>query len=49
MKTSFSEDEMAKSILFIGNSYTFYNDMPTAIFAPMAEAAGLPLDVTKGS
>jgi hypothetical protein len=37
---------MAKSILFIGNSYTFYNDMPTAIFAPMAEAAGLPLEVT---
>ncbi len=29
-----------KNILFIGNSYTFYNDMPEAIFAPMANAAG---------
>lgn len=42
---------MAKSILFIGNSYTFYHDMPEAIFAPMAEEAGFPLEVssvTKG-
>ncbi|MBQ8383251.1 MAG: SGNH/GDSL hydrolase family protein [Clostridia bacterium] len=35
-----------KSILFIGNSYTFYNDMPEKIFAPMAEAAGYPCEVT---
>ena len=32
---------MNYSILFIGNSYTYYNDMPTAIFEKMAEAAGL--------
>lgn len=35
-----------KNILFIGNSYTFYNDMPEAIFAPMAERAGYPCNVT---
>ncbi|MBQ8289158.1 MAG: SGNH/GDSL hydrolase family protein [Clostridia bacterium] len=37
---------MRNNILFIGNSYTFYNDMPEAIFAPMAERAGYPCDVT---
>lgn len=38
---------MAKiySFLFIGNSYTFYNDMP-AIFRGFAEAAGYDVDVT---
>ena len=35
-----------KNILFIGNSYTFYNDMPTAIFERMASEAGLCLKVT---
>ena len=35
-----------KNILFIGNSYTFYNDMPEVIFAPMAERAGYPYNVT---
>jgi hypothetical protein len=35
-----------KNILFIGNSYTYYNDMPEAIFAPMAEQAGYPANVT---
>ena len=35
-----------KRILFIGNSYTFFHDMPTAIFAPLAEACGHPMDVT---
>lgn len=35
-----------KNILFIGNSYTYYSDMPEAIFAPMAEAAGYPANVT---
>ncbi len=34
------------SILFIGNSYTYYNDMPTAIFAKFAETAGHTADVT---
>ena len=41
----------ACSILFIGNSYTFYNKMPTEIFAKIAEAEGYTLDidsVTKG-
>ena len=28
---------MKKSVLFLGNSYTYYNDMPEAIFAPMAK------------
>lgn len=34
------------SILFIGNSYTYYNDMPTAIFEKLAEAAGYGVEVT---
>lgn len=34
------------SLLFIGNSYTYYNDMPTALFAPIAQAAGYRVDVT---
>ena len=40
------------SILFIGNSYTYYNDMPTAIFEKLAESAGYEVKVTavtKGS
>lgn len=28
------------TVLFIGNSYTYYNDMPTMIFANIARAAG---------
>lgn len=35
-----------KNILFIGNSYTFYNDMPGKIFAPLAKQAGYPAHVT---
>ena len=34
------------SVLFIGNSYTYYNDMPKGIFEPLARAAGLPIEVT---
>ena len=34
------------SILFIGNSYTYYNDMPTAIFENFAKAAGHNVNVT---
>ncbi|MBR6682450.1 MAG: hypothetical protein IKL40_05655, partial [Clostridia bacterium] len=44
MKTNYS-------ILFIGNSYTYYNDMPT-IFKNLGQSAGYTLDVdsiTKGS
>ncbi|MBQ3530238.1 MAG: SGNH/GDSL hydrolase family protein [Oscillospiraceae bacterium] len=33
-------------ILFIGNSYTYYNDMPTAIFEKIAEKMGYQVDVT---
>ncbi len=39
------------SILFIGNSYTYYNDLPS-IFKSLGESAGYTLDVesiTKGS
>lgn len=32
---------MQKNILFIGNSYTYFFDMPEKIFVPMATAAGL--------
>ena len=28
------------SVLFIGNSMTYFHDMPAAIFEPMAKAAG---------
>ena len=34
------------SILFIGNSYTFFNDMPTVYFETMAKACGYKLKVT---
>lgn len=40
------------SILFIGNSYTYTNDMPNAYFFPMAKDAGYQLEfdtVTKGA
>ena len=39
-------------ILFIGNSYTFYNDMPTQFFQKIAERAGYQVQVssiTKGA
>lgn len=35
-----------KQVLFIGNSYTFYSNMPEAIFAPMAQQAGYSCAVT---
>ena len=35
-----------KNILFIGNSYTYYSDMPEKLFVPMAEAAGFDCCVT---
>lgn len=34
------------SILFIGNSYTFFNDMPTVYFQTMAKACGYKVKVT---
>lgn len=39
------------NVLFVGNSYTYYNDMPTELFAPIAESAGYDFNVkqlTKG-
>ena len=38
--------ERTYNILFIGNSYTFYNDMPTAYFEPMAKLCGYDVRVT---
>jgi len=37
---------MKKQILFIGNSYTYYHNMPEEIFMPMAATAGYPVKVT---
>ena len=34
------------NILFIGNSYTFYNNMPTTFFEPMAKVCGYDVRVT---
>ena len=34
------------SVLFIGNSMTYFHDMPTAIFEPMAKSAGLDVKVS---
>lgn len=34
------------SILFIGNSYTYYSDMPTSIFRTLAKNAGYNVKVT---
>ena len=39
-------EKTSYSILFIGNSYTYYNDMPTAIFQAMARAEGYDVSVT---
>ena len=36
---------MKKKILFIGNSYTYYHDMPERIFAPMAKEKGYDFEV----
>lgn len=38
--TTQPEQKTPLSVLFIGNSYTYYNDMPHTIFAAIAEAAG---------
>lgn len=34
------------SVLFIGNSYTFYNDMPRVFFETMAKTCGYDVNVT---
>ncbi len=38
--------EKSFSILFVGNSYTYYNHMPQAAFTETAQAAGYNVDVT---
>jgi len=35
-----------KSILFVGNSYTYYNNMPEELFSSLAKEAGLSLSVS---
>ncbi|MBQ8208141.1 MAG: leucine-rich repeat protein, partial [Clostridia bacterium] len=40
------EENRPRNILFIGNSFTYYNDMPTAIFPVIAGAAGKEVNVT---
>ena len=37
---------MGIKVLFIGNSYTYFNDMPTAYFEKLALAAGISVSVT---
>ena len=47
-KTAERETGEAKktySILFIGNSYTYYNDMPATVFRKIADAAGVEVKV----
>lgn len=36
---------MKKQILFVGNSYTYFHDMPERIFAPMAAEDGCDFEV----
>ena len=36
----------SKNILFVGNSYTYFHDMPEKIFAPLAESQGYGVNVT---
>ena len=36
----------AHNILFIGNSYTYFNGMPTEFFAKIAESAGVSVNIT---
>jgi len=46
MTVSATEEEPMK-ILFIGNSATYYNDMPENYFAPLCSAAGYNVEVTR--
>ena len=51
-KTKSEEKDKVYNILFIGNSYTYYNDMPTEIFQKIAENAGYQVrieTITKGA
>lgn len=44
--TAMPTESKTCNVLFIGNSYTFYNDMPTAYFQVMAKACGYDVQVT---
>jgi len=49
--TGVVENTEKLTVLFIGNSYTYYNDMPTAIFKKIVNGQGIGavvLSVTKG-
>ncbi len=46
-ETDVLDKNMKYNILFIGNSYTYYNDMPDVIFADIAKSAGYDIEVTK--
>ena len=43
------DKEKTYNILFIGNSYTHYNDMPEQIFAKIIRAAGYKANVTRAT
>lgn len=45
-ESSVLSKDRSYSVLFIGNSYTFYNDMPTVYFENMAKACGYNIKVT---
>ena len=45
-ETGMLSKDKTYSILFIGNSYTFYNDMPTVYFKNMAKSCGYNVEVT---
>ncbi len=44
---AFAAEEDTMKILFIGNSATYYNDMPENYFASLCEAAGYNVEVTR--
>lgn len=45
-ESSMLSKDKSYSVLFVGNSYTFYNDMPTIYFENMAKACGYSVKVT---
>lgn len=45
-KTGTDNAAARKNILFIGNSFTYFNTMPETLFARMAEASGYHVNVT---
>lgn len=47
VNTEAEEKSKEYSVLFIGNSLTFYNDMPTEFFEPIARMAGYNVKITE--